>query len=53
MTGAEIKAVCTESGYAAIRENRFKVTYPDFIDAKGRVLRGEKAEGNDYLKMFS
>lgn len=52
-TGAEIKAVCTEAGYAAIREDRVKVDMPDFLAAKEKVLRDESAEGDDYMKMFS
>ncbi len=32
-SGAEIKAVCTEAGYAAIREKRNSVTQADFLQA--------------------
>src|SRR3989338_6596021 len=32
-SGAEIKAVCTEAGYFAIRKNKYKVNQKDFIDA--------------------
>ncbi len=53
MTGAEIKAVCTEAGYAAIRDNRYTVKPADFLDAKEKVSRAEEVEGTDYLKMFS
>ncbi len=53
LTGAEIKAVCTEAGYIAIREERFKLTLKDFVAAKEKVLRDENAEGDDYLRMFS
>ncbi len=53
MTGAEIKAVCTEAGYAAIRDDRHIVTYDDFLSAKEKVLRDEALEGDDYLRMFS
>lgn len=52
-TGAEIKAVCTEAGYIAIREERFQMKLDDFLKAKEKVLRDENAEGNDYLRMFS
>ena len=51
-TGAEIKAVCTEAGYFAIRENRTKVVEKDFINAIEKVKQEEKSEGEDYLKMF-
>ncbi|MCF7799315.1 AAA family ATPase [Candidatus Woesearchaeota archaeon] len=53
MSGAEIKAVCTESGYAAIREKRTIVTKLDFAYAKEKVLRNEETEGDEYLRMFS
>ncbi len=53
MTGAEIKAVCTEAGYVAIREDRFVVDTDDFIKGKERVLAAEESEGDDYLHMFS
>jgi proteasome regulatory subunit len=53
MSGAEIKAVCTEAGYFAIREKRFVVSKKDFALAKEKVLRDEELEGDDYLRMFS
>lgn len=53
MSGAEIKAVCTEAGYAAIRDNRFEVDMTDFIHGHEKVLRDENVEGDDYLQMFS
>ena len=52
-TGAEIKAVCTEAGYAAIREDRHIVTPEDFASGKEKVLRDEGLDGDDYLRMFS
>ncbi|MCA9477873.1 MAG: AAA family ATPase [Nanoarchaeota archaeon] len=53
LSGAEIKAVCTEAGYIAIREDRFEMTREDFLAAKDKVLRDENTEGSDYLRMFS
>lgn len=53
LSGAEVKAVCTEAGYAAIRQDRFTVTYDDFIAAKARVEAEEASDGKDYLRMFS
>ncbi|HSU73152.1 MAG TPA: proteasome-activating nucleotidase [Candidatus Binatia bacterium] len=51
-SGAELKAICTEAGYCAIRSDRTKVTMDDFIDAVQKVGE-EVALGNkDYLKMF-
>jgi len=52
LNGAEIKAVCTEAGYFAIRDNRTNVTRKDFLKAIDKVRQGEEAEGEDYLRMF-
>ncbi len=51
-SGAEIKAVCTEAGYFAIRENRTSVTHKDFEQAIVKVRKQGEEEGEDYLRMF-
>jgi proteasome regulatory subunit len=51
-SGAEIKAVCTEAGYFAIRKDRVKITKKDLIDGIKKVKREERTEGKDYLNMF-
>ncbi len=51
-SGAEIKAVATEAGYFAIRDNRTKVTEKDFLDAIDKVAAEVEVEGDDYMKMF-
>jgi len=51
-SGAEIRAVATEAGYFAIRENRTKVDQADFEGAIDKVLNEVKTEGEDYLRMF-
>lgn len=51
-SGAEIKAVCTEAGYYAIRQNRTKVIERDFYKAIKKVKEREELEGRDYIKMF-
>ncbi len=51
-SGAEIKAVATEAGYFAIRENRIKIKETDFISAVHKVSNEVDMEGDDYLKMF-
>lgn len=38
LSGADIKAMCTEAGLLALRERRMKVTQEDFIKAKEKVL---------------
>jgi proteasome regulatory subunit len=51
-SGAEIKAVCTEAGYFAIRENRGKVSRDDVLKAVEKVKKEEELEGKDYMGMF-
>ena len=51
-SGAEIRAACTEAGYFAIRENRFKILPEDFFKAIEKVKQEEKLEGEDYMGMF-
>ena len=51
-SGAEIKAVCTEAGYFAIRTNRTFVTKEDLLKAIDKVKQEEKAEGEDYIGIF-
>jgi len=43
MSGADIKAMCTEAGLLALRERRMKVMQKDFEDAKENVLTKKKA----------
>jgi len=38
LSGADIKAICTEAGLLALRERRMKVTHVDFKKAKEKVL---------------
>ncbi|MEK6887183.1 MAG: AAA family ATPase, partial [Nanoarchaeota archaeon] len=52
MSGAEIKAVCTEAGYFAIRKNKTSVSKQDFDNAVEKVLSSEKTEGKDFMGMF-
>lgn len=51
-SGAEIKAVATEAGYYAIRDNRTKIKEDDFMKAIAKVSAEVELEGEDYLKMF-
>jgi proteasome regulatory subunit len=43
-SGAEIKSVCTEAGYFAIREDRVKVNMGDFLRAVDKVRQDESAD---------
>jgi len=49
-SGAEIRAVCTEAGYFAIREDREYVTQKDFEQAIEKVRFED--EDNDHQKMM-
>ncbi|MFH1960383.1 MAG: proteasome-activating nucleotidase [Nanoarchaeota archaeon] len=49
-SGAEVRAVCTEAGYFAIRENRTKVGMRDFIEAIAKVSQEDKDK--TFKKMF-
>ncbi|KAK9817116.1 hypothetical protein WJX72_009792 [[Myrmecia] bisecta] len=42
LSGADIKAVCTESGLLALRERRMQVKHEDFKKAKEKVLYKKK-----------
>merc|ERR1712057_65414 len=44
LSGADIKAICTEAGLLALRERRMKVTHQDFKSAFDKVLY-KKREG--------
>lgn len=52
LSGAEIKAVCTEAGYFAIRENKTQIIRKYFLKAIDKVRQEEEAEGRDYMRMF-
>merc|ERR1712184_196500 len=42
LSGADIKAVCTEAGMLALRERRMKVCHEDFAKAKEKALYRKK-----------
>ncbi len=52
LTGAEIRSVCTEAGYFAIREERTSVTTKDFLSAIAKVKGKEEQESTEYATMF-
>ncbi len=51
-TGADIRSVCTEAGYFAIREERSAVETRDFISAIEKIKSKEETEGTEYVAMF-
>ena len=44
VSGADLKAICTEAGMFAIREERDKVTVADFMDAVDKIMGVEHDE---------
>lgn len=42
LSGADIKAICTEAGLLALRERRMRVTQADFKTAKEKALYKKK-----------
>jgi len=50
-SGAEIKSVCTEAGYFAIRKRRTKVLHDDFLAAIKKVKKDEEFDSSK-MKMF-
>lgn len=50
-SGAEIRAVCTEAGYCAIRENRDHVVHNDFISAIEKI-RFEDEDAQELEKFY-
>nr|WCZ58496.1 26S proteasome AAA-ATPase subunit RPT6 [Andalucia godoyi] len=51
-SGAEIKAVCTESGMYALRERRVHVTQEDFEMAVSKVMKKDSEKNTSVLKLF-
>ena len=52
LSGADVKAVCTEAGLLALRERRMRVTGKDFKEAKEKVLY-RKSEGAAVEGLFT
>ncbi len=50
MCGAQIKSVCTEAGYFAIRDNRCEVNMDDFLSGVKKVIADKKS--HEFLKMY-
>lgn len=49
LTGADVKAICTEAGLLALGERRMKVFMKDFIKAKDKTLYLKKQNIPDLL----
>ena len=53
LSGADIKAMCTEAGLIALRERRMKVTKEDLDKAKEKVLYLKKGDVPEGLYIWS
>ena len=49
LSGADIKACCTEAGLMALRERRMKVVHQDFKKAKENVLYKKKVRSACFI----
>jgi 26S proteasome regulatory subunit T2 len=49
LSGADIKAICTEAGLLALRERRMKVVHADFVQAKEKVLYRKKENVPEHM----
>ncbi|WP_227354665.1 proteasome-activating nucleotidase Pan1 [Haladaptatus salinisoli] len=50
-SGADIKAICTEAGMFAIRDDRTEITMQDFLDAREKIE--EEDEDDEVSKTFA
>jgi proteasome regulatory subunit len=48
-SGADIKAMCTEAGMFAIRDDRTEVTLDDFLEANEKLSQDEETSADDSL----
>nr|WP_272481019.1 proteasome-activating nucleotidase [Methanopyrus kandleri] len=51
-SGADIKAICTEAGMMAIREDRDIVTMDDFLKAVDRVMGKKEEESGEFKRAY-
>jgi proteasome regulatory subunit len=47
LTGADIKAICTEAGMFAIRQESYTVTKENFKQSLNKILKSEKLKARD------
>ncbi len=51
-SGADIKAVCTEAGYCAIRKGKNTIETEDLMHSIEKIRRRDVLEGREFLEMF-
>ncbi|MWG36446.1 proteasome-activating nucleotidase Pan1 [Halomarina oriensis] len=52
-SGADIKAICTEAGMFAIRDDRTTVEVQDFEDAWEKIQQGDDSDGEEVSRTFA
>ncbi|ORM42042.1 26S protease regulatory subunit 8 -like protein A [Babesia sp. Xinjiang] len=52
VSGAEVKAVCTEAGMFALRERRVHVTQEDFLMAVAKVMKKDGDKNVSFTKLW-
>jgi proteasome regulatory subunit len=52
-SGADIKAVCTEAGMFAIRDDRTTVEMEDFEDAWAKIQQGDDGDSDEVSRTFA
>lgn len=45
LSGADIRAICTEAGLMALRERRMRVQMDDFRSARERIMKTKTDQG--------
>ncbi len=52
LSGAELRALCTEAGYSAIRENRSRILHEDFASGLQKMTNERFDSDTSYMSMF-
>ncbi|MCK5561380.1 MAG: proteasome-activating nucleotidase, partial [Thermoplasmata archaeon] len=47
LTGADIKAICTEAGMFAIREEHYSISKNNFMQSLNKLLKSEKLKARE------
>jgi len=51
-SGAEVKSVCTEAGYFAIRSQRYKIYMKDFLQAIEKIKVDKLQDSGEFKQVF-
>ncbi|PWY85841.1 26S protease regulatory subunit 4 [Aspergillus sclerotioniger CBS 115572] len=53
LSGADIRAICTEAGLMALRERRMRVQMDDFRAARERIMKTKQDGGQESILVYS